>query len=276
MKRMIWMAAVALAVLLTGCGTDREPLTNPTAQWTDTASRQTEPTVPPETVPRQTEETTQPAGLASESEEREEPLFTSLELEVTEGALYIRSGDGFSLTDHSGAPVEYELGGSTLHVRHDRGGDVVLTLPEGERYETVALAVTNGHIYGEGALAAGDLSLELEQGEVRLELVSVSGACRVQVDSGTATLAGDVGGDVTANCQAGQIYCKVPFDQAECSITMDVTSGDMNLDGVHYHGESDSWSLEGGERQLALTCSHGDISMEFGKPETGWDYSKHK
>ncbi len=190
--------------------------------------------------------------------------FTSLEIEITAGSLYIRSGAAFSLTHHDGKALDYRISDGTLYFKNSRSGDVVLVLPH-ESYEALHLKVKNGHAYVESALTFGTFSLEVEQGEAKLEKISVSEGSSIVINGGAAFLSGDLGSSVTASCQRGQLSLQVPFELTDCNLELDWAYGNIRLNGVSYHGRADSLTLNnGGARQVKLSCVQGDISMVFG------------
>ena len=247
-KRRMLAAVIAAMLLLTACG----------AVPAAPEAEQEEPLTTEET-PQQAEE---PAELPETPSE--EQAFTSLDLEIKTGTLYIRAGDDFSLTRHDGGDVDYEIRDGTLIFQNDHTGDTVLTLPEKETYETLRLTVGEGHVYGESALAAQSLEVDMHRGEAALEALTVSDSSTVQVEQGAVFLSGDLGTSVTAECREGHLQLEVPFGKSEYNYELSVSQGDLSLGGEGYHGRSASKSIDNGsDRSMELICSRGELSVGF-------------
>lgn len=257
MEAVRWIVAAAVMLTaLTGCKTEPADSVSSGGGGQPAASSSSAPA----------EEGSAPDGAASGERAEAEKDFTTLELEVTEGTLYIRTGDSFSLTRHNGKPVDYEIEDGVLSFADSRGGDIVLTLPEDESYDAVRLTVRNGHVYGENPLALQDLELSIDRGEAKLEEVSAAGRCVVQVEQGSAFLSGDLGQSVTAGCREGHLSLEVPFARDSYNYELDLSEGDIRLGDSRYSGKSHSETLDNGaERTMALNCVRGDLSVEFEK-----------
>lgn len=271
-KMILIAAAAALMIVLTGCSTDR--LSAVPSVDEDDGSKMEETTSVPQTENLQIEETTSipqteesdSLNEASAIDSQIEQAFTSMEIEVEEGTLYIRSGDAFSLTYHNGNAADYDISNNTLYYKNRHTGDTVLVLPENESYETLHLIVDDGHAYVENSVTVRNLKLEVEQGEAKLEKVFVSDNSFIKVEQGSAFVSGDLGDSVNASCKEGHLSLEVPFKQTECSYEIDLTEGDIRMGNEHYQGRSESRTVDnGGERFMKLTCSRGDISVEFEK-----------
>lgn len=249
MREQLVVIAAAL-MILTGCGdmTAAEELpvqgeSESTAVQTEAADMQSGP---------------------EDQEKTEEQAFTSMELEIEKGTLYIRSGDMFSLTRHGGDAVPYEIDEGTLYFENSDTEDTVLTLPEGSTYETMLLTVGEGHVYGEAPLTLTTLKVESRRGETSLKDVSVSENSVFQVRQGSVFVSGDLGGTVTVSCQEGHLSLEVPFAQSDSNYEIDLSEGDLQLGGKSYHGRAVSQTVDNGaERSMQLTCSRGEISVEF-------------
>lgn len=222
---------------------------------------------PPETVIPETKAPETNAQEAPSTQTgQEEQAFTNLELEIGEGSLYIRSGDTFSLTYHDGKIMDYKIDNDTLYIRNTRAGDMVLTLPGNNSYETLLLTVKNGHVYGETPLTVQSFNLKLKQGEVTMEEVSVSIDSYIDVQQGSAFLSGNLGQSVTASCQGGHLNLELPFAEKDYNYEIDLHNGELRLGEDQYHGRSVSQTLDNhSERIIKLTGLQGDISVEFEK-----------
>lgn len=251
MKKVLLIAVTAaLAASLAGCGGETAAPASPGGE---------------DSAPTQTEEAA--ASVQEEApEEQREQAFTSMELEITRGTLYIRAGEEFSLTRHGGEDVDYEIDGDTLYFENDYTGDTVLTLPEEESYDTLRLTVADGHVYAERPLALRIFGLEEKRGEVTMEDLSVTESSDVQIGQGTAFLSGDLGQSAAVSCREGHLSLELPFAQSACNYELDVSEGNLSLGGETFHGRSTSKTIDnGGDRTLELTCSRGDVSVQFGK-----------
>lgn len=204
----------------------------------------------------------EPEAAAAPDEKEQD--FAGMEIEVSEGNLYIRSGESFSLTRHNGKTVDYEIREGTLYFETDRPEDVVLVLPEGESYETLELIVKHGHVYMENTFTVQQLNLEVKQGEASLSDILVSDDSYINVSGGSASIYGDLGSSVTAVCNQGNINMGMTFEETDCNYEVEISGGNIHLGKKDYHGKSYSDSIDNGaERSMSLRCSHGDISVTF-------------
>lgn len=281
-KLILTMSAAALMLTLTGCNENssvRLPLASEAESSPSSQLKETDNTEEQSSTKEQ--ESTAKQNSAEESERAEETnstesssvqdnsakqYFTSLNLEISKGTLYIRSGNSFSLTRRDGAAVDYEISDNTLYFKNSYAGDVVLTLPENDNYETLLLIAEDGHVYGESLLTAQTLDLKVAQGEVKLESVSVAGNSFIEVAHGSAFLSGNLGSSATVNCQGGHLSLEVPFAQNNYNYEIELSNGNIRLGNEQYHGRSYSHTVDNkAEHSLKLTCAQGDISVEFGK-----------
>lgn len=190
--------------------------------------------------------------------------FSRLAAAISEGTLSIRSGASFSVTDRSGETVDYEISDGTLYLDLDHAEDIVLVLPEDESWETVSLTVNGGHIYAEDLLTVDSLKLDIHQGEADLERIQVRDGSSVEVENGSAAICGDPGLALTAACRQGRLSLAVPFAEVDCSYELEISGGNIHLGSRGYHGAFASRTIDNeGDRSMELTCSHGDISVEF-------------
>lgn len=198
-------------------------------------------------------------GVISEME-----VFTNLEIEVSEGTIYIRSGESFSLTSQNGNSMDYEISGSTLYIQTGHKKEAVLVLPENVSYDTLKLTVKNGHAYMEDSVTFGSLILQVSQGEASLENISVLEESAIQVDEGSVSVHGNPGMTVTADCRQGNLNLAVPFEDADCNYEITLSGGNIQLGSRNYNGKSASHTIDNnGERTMELSCTHGNLSVEF-------------
>lgn len=274
MKKLILIfTSVILMTIPIGCSINNNYYTEPSSQSesnkdekeiSDTVSQSEEQSV-------SNSQTDEPSISVSQTDEpstvsQTEQKFTDINIEVSEGTLYIRSGNSFSLTYHDGKTLDYEITDGTLYISNSRTGDTVLTLPESESYKTLSINVGNGHLYGECPLNIENLNLDAGQGEATLKLLSVSDSSSIKVNKGSAFLSGDLGYTAVAEAQTGKISLEVPFKQTDCNYEINLSYGNITLGTESYHGKSDFKTIDNGaERSIKLTCAYGDISVEFGK-----------
>lgn len=256
MKNLISIVTgLALLAVLTGCGgkpdspvfQDAESDGTQSSQWEQAVSSQEEPS-------------------SSVEEQAEEPDFTSVEIEVTQGTLQICTGASFSLTRQGEPVTDYEIDNGTLYFKSGRTGDTVLTLEEGGSYEGLHLMVGDGHVNAQDLLEIQTLQLEVTRGEVKLESVCVEADSTIRIEQGSAFVSGDLGDNITASCREGNLNLEVPFAQDDANYELDLSEGELRLGRDSYHGRSGSKTIDNGAgRTMNLTCSRGNLSVEFGK-----------
>ena len=259
MKKLMFLAvSAALIAGLTGCGgapaqTGAEPAPEEPVPQAEPAA---EPA--PEDAPAETPEDAAGPESAAELD------FTGLELTVTEGTLYIRAGDAFSLT-RDGGGVDYTVDGGTLSCSISHTGETVLTLPTGVTYDALRLTVGAGHVYGEGALTFRSLDLEVGRGEATLEDFSAEEDSAIAVRQGAAFLSGDLGPSITADCREGHLSLELPCGQDDWDCEIELSGGgSIRFGRDSYRGRSASKRVDnGGARSIAVSCSRGDVSVEF-------------
>lgn len=279
---LIAMAAI-MAAVTAGCGRNQEAILSSPSQEEGSAplpqaSESAEPSptetaaLPSETEPAASPAQTEPADSPSQTETAEiqtvsEPeadaAFSNIELDIKKGTLYIRSGDSLSLTRHDGDVLDYQVANDTLYVSINHTGEMVLTLPK-DSYEALQLDVENGHIYLEGALSLTSLELNLEEGEVKLENLSVSENSSIHVKKGTAFLYGDLGEEISADCDKGHLSLSVPYKQDDYNYEILLSGGDIRIGSKNYHGKTTSETIDNNAAySMRLNCSQGDISVQF-------------
>ena len=247
----VWMGAMLLAALA-GCSqSGQEAAVQNETDLSPQATEETQATVAEEPSP-------------DASEPQAEQLFDSLEIEVNQGSLYLRTGDSFSYVQEDGDKADYEITGGTLYIDQRRDHKTILTLPEGVVYTSLYLTVGEGHAYVESALSLQTMELNVTRGEATLSAVSVSDSSVIEVSTGSALLSGDLGNSVTARCQEGHISMEVSAGQDDYNFEINLTTGNIHLGSEDYHGLSFSKSIDNGaQRSMALSCSRGDLSVEF-------------
>lgn len=197
----------------------------------------------------------------------EEQAFDALEIDIEKGTMYIRAGDSFSYTREDGGKAEYEITDNTLCISQLQDHKTVLTLPEDLAYTSLRLTVGEGHVYTECALSLQTLELDVSRGEASLSGIAVSDSSAIEVRQGSAFLSGDPGASVTANSKEGHISMEVWTAQDDYNFEIDLSTGNIHVGSEDYHGLSASKSIDNGaERSMKLTCSRGDLSVEFDKP----------
>lgn len=247
-KPLLLLLMVLLLAILTGCPQD-----------TEKESGQNDIDVPP-----QQEETIQPAAQDETSPDASEQLFDALEINIEKGSLDICVGDSFSYVRKDGGEADYEIADGTLYIDQSQDHKTVLTLPEGLTYTSLRLTAGEGHAYAEGALPLQTLELHVTRGEVTLSGISVTDSSTIEVSQGTAFLSGDPGNSVTAYSKEGHLSMEVTAAQDDYNFEIDLSTGNIHLGHEDYHGLSVSKSIDNGaERSMELSCSRGDLSVEF-------------
>ena len=257
MKKLLFLwIAVSLLALLAGCAA------------ADTASSV-------ETEQSSSQSAPEPASDAASQPRREDGedvlpaeqsdlLFDSMELDIERGTLYIRAGDAFSLTRHDGHEMDYEITGGVLYIDQDLDGEAVLTLPEGGAFTALRLTVGEGHVYAECGLSLDSLELNVAQGEATLSAISVAESSAIEVRRGAAFLSGDPGPSVAARSEEGHLSMEVSLSQDEYNFTVELSTGSIHFGDTDYRGRSVSKRVDNGaERSMELSCSRGDLSVEF-------------
>lgn len=247
---LVLLLAASVLTVLTGC-----PKTDPEG------AREPGPGV---SAPVEAQAETEPSPGGEEA--REERLFEAMEIDIEKGTLYIRSGDSFSYSRENGGQAGYEIADGVLRI--DQSGDhkTVLTLPQGEEFDSLLLTVGEGHVYVESALSLGTLELSVARGEVTVSGVSVTESSDIDVGQGSVFLTGDPGSSVTAVSRQGHLGMELSCAQSDYNYEIDLSNGNIHLGGENYHGRSFSDSIDNGaERTMALSCAMGDLSVEFDK-----------
>lgn len=253
-KRYLIVFAAVLLLVFSGCGQNQR------------SPEISEGGMPQEdnSISSQQEEETTSLNDSSALDNYEGQDFTNLELEIAEGTLYVRSGDSFSLTLRGKDVTDYEISDSTLYFKNSHAGDVVLVLPKEESYETFRLTVTGGHVYTEDSLEVQALELEMRQGEAKLETISVASNSNISVEQGSAFLSGNLGPSINASCREGHLSLEVSSQQTDFNYEISLSEGELRLGKENYHGKSDNRTIDNGaESSMQLSCSRGDISVEF-------------
>ena len=251
MKKTILMLMLLLSMTLAGCGNGQDATVASSAQDNqDSSDVQTE--------------TVQAEPAAAERESNLD--FTNLKIEVTEGTLYIRSGDEFTITSHKGEALQdYEIQNGTLQFRSSHTGDTVLTLPENGQYDLLQLTLGAGHIYLEGNLEFQDLKLEVAQGEATLDDISIIKDSAITVKQGSAFLTGSLGETITADCKEGHLGLALQASQTDYNYELTLSNGgNIRFGSENYHNRSLSKTIDNHASQSCkLTCSRGDLSVEI-------------
>lgn len=244
MKRTGFVFVIMLAGLISGCNNN-------------TISEQTQ-------AQNTAAVETQTAALTEATAQSEGTMFSDLDIEVSEGTIRVRSGEEFSLTRRDGKAMDYELSDGVLHVRAGRSDEILLVLPETDSYETMELLVKNGHAYVEDSVTVDSLVLQVTQGEASLDGISVLTDCSLRVDSGSASLYGDMGVSVTADCRQGHLALSMPVKETDYNYEIELSGGSVSLGSHHYDGKSASRTVDnGGARSMKLSCTHGNLSVQF-------------
>lgn len=201
--------------------------------------------------------------------------FTSLNLEISKGTIFIRSGNSFSLTRSDGSMVDYDINNNTLYFQNSRVNEIVLTLPENETYNSLIIAVSDGHVYGESSLTVQSFNLQVEQGEAAFKQIIVSSNSIIDVRDASAYLYGDFGHMAITSCQNGHLNMQVPFEKTDCNYNINISGGSVQLENDSYHGKEYATSIDNdSDCTFMLTCINGDTSIDFEKASLTYDYNK--
>lgn len=279
-KRILFLIAAALLLLMSGCRTisisvqlqpqnDSDVETDAAAQTQTADSAQAALPADAADLTEAAQDAALPDSAAQTqeaSDAEQEEAFTNLHLELSEGTINLRSGTSFSLTRRNGPEADYEITDDTLYVKINRQDEVTLVLPDSVGYGSFTLTIQNGHAYAEGPLTFDDLSLQVTQGEASLEDISVLNTSNIQINGGSASIYGDPGASVTADCRQGHLNLSVPFQESDYDYEITVSGGNIHLGSHNYNGRSASKTISNnGERSMDLSCTHGDLSVEFGQ-----------
>lgn len=246
--RKIFLAVCMAGVLIAmaGCG-ERETASQ------EVASQQEEK-----------QEESQEEKQEETSEIRSDQEFTGMDLKMKEGTLKIVVGDSFSLIGQNKESADYEITDGILYFKNSRGRDVVLTLPEDGKYDSVFIDVKDGHLYAEGALTVQELEVRAERSDVQLEGVCAEVSSVIDVDSGSVFWSGDPGTSVTADCKQGHLSFVISSEEAY-NYELKASDGNIHVGKWDYHGRNIEETVDNGaERLMKLSCSKGDISVETG------------
>ncbi len=257
-KFSILFLCISLTLALTAC------------KETPAASGTTEASEPVTSTAAETEADT-PESTAATSPETTDgtqqtsaaDAFTGIDVELTTGTLTIRFGSAFSLTYEDGRAAAYSVTDGTLYIADPAAGELVLTLPEGACYDAAAFRIGQGHLYVEGSLQTSRLTLELGQGEAKLEAVSVLEGCEINVTRGSAYLSGTLGGEVDAQCTEGHLQLQVSGQQTDYNYALEVSSGNIAIGSSNYSGLVSKSVDSGAGSTMRLSCQYGDIAVQF-------------
>lgn len=273
-KRMAFLLVCMLAASQIGCGSGPAASGAEETQEGSMAASAAEETRESSMAASETEKDRDTEAETDENQKEDETerdaasqetLFTDMELEMSQGDLYIRTGEVFSFKLEKGKEAEYEIQDGTLYFDNEKSGKYILILPEEEDYETLTLYVGEGHVYLEDSLSLQNLKLSVSRGEARLEKLEVSEDCRIEVEQGSASLTGDPGKNISAVCREGHLSMEPSFAQEECDYEISLSGGgNIRFGDKDYHGLSASDSADNGEsRFISLECKRGDISVLF-------------
>ncbi len=207
-----------------------------------------------DTTSTATQETT-----AAEEESSQE--FDNIDIDMSQGSIKIYSGDNFSLLYENGGTAEYTVSDNTLYISNQAKGDIVLTLPDDDTYETVTISIDQGNIYTSPYLDINNLSVDLQEGEVTLDNLSVSEITNVNVKKGTIFLEGTFGGDVNISCSEAHISLISASEESSFNYDLTISSADITIGSRSY--QSNQSIDNGASKTMTLSCTQGDIEIEF-------------
>lgn len=246
-KTILCLIAAMLLAALAGCGQNA-------ASGQDNAEAASGPA----------EGETQDEPSSEEPETQTEQLFDAMEIDVERGSLDICTGDSFSYVRKDGGEADYEIAGGVLRIEQSQDHKTVLTLPEGESYTSLRLTAGEGHVYAESALQLQTLELNVTRGEATVSGVCVADSSSIAVGQGSAFLSGDPGKSVAVNSREGHVSMEVSCAQDDYNFEIELSTGNIHLGAEDYHGLSFSKSVDNGaERSMELSCSRGDLSVDF-------------
>ncbi|MCD8221140.1 MAG: DUF4097 family beta strand repeat-containing protein [Clostridiales bacterium] len=190
-------------------------------------------------------------------------VFRHIQIELRTGTVEVISGDKFSLTQENGEEADYSISDDTLHISTRNAHKLVLTLPDGNVYDTVSFSIDKGHIISHLPFCIKDLNLDLSDGEANLEQLSVSDTCNIYIRQGSAFLSGTFAGTVDAECREGHLQIKSSESQSDYNYTLTTSNGNIRVGDKGYHGIASQLIDNGSDYSMTLSCVHGDISVEF-------------
>ncbi len=189
--------------------------------------------------------------------------FSQIQIELRTGAIEVIADDKFSLTQENGKEADYSISDNILHISTQNAQKLVLTLPDGNVYDTVSFSIDKGHIVSKLPFCIKNLNLDLNDGEATLEQLSVSDSCNIYVRQGSAFLSGTFAEAVDAECREGHLQIKSSESQSDYNYTLTASNGNIRLGDQGYHGIASQFIDNGADYSMNFSCVHGDISVEF-------------
>lgn len=187
--------------------------------------------------------------------------ISNLDVEIGDGKLTIRQGEGLELKKKGGPECQYYIEGDTFYLKQKSavgGGaaDLTLTFPEGITFHEVDIEMAAGAVTAEDILKAEKVEIEIAAGEITMEEVKADSFC--------------------ANVAAGSVLVR-RLDAKECdaevsmgSIMLEESLITEDLDAEVSMGEIDIFLRDSYENHdYRIDCGMGDITVS---PEYGGGY----
>lgn len=283
MKKRNWLAAMAaFSLLFTGCtvniytsdkadaskqvspasSMEQESTEASSISTPNTNSKDRETAKNKETK-QQKEESDAVLTESSSLEEHSQQAFTNIDLTITKGSLYVRTGSEFSIVKKDGKSAKYDIIDNTLYFSDERSNDIVLTLPEKSTYESLHITAKSGNISAELPLILNSVTLEVEEGEVSIADATISNESSITIHSGSVYLSGSLGDAVSADCEKGHLSLDSSDSVTDYNYVLKASNASIRLDDKKYEKNTEQQIDNGAARTMSLTCSFGDISVEF-------------
>ncbi|MCD7894349.1 MAG: DUF4097 family beta strand repeat-containing protein [Erysipelotrichaceae bacterium] len=197
-----------------------------------------------------------------ETTENNNQDFSNISIRLIGGAISVSLGDALSLTYEDGTEIEYSIDDDTLSISQEDVNDMILVLPSGNSYDDVTFYIERAQLSMEDSLDVNKLSMDVNNGELSLEDLTVSDSCDMSVYQGTIYVNGNVT-NIDATSNEGHIEIKTSYTQTDYNYELSMTNGGVTL-GDDYYGESSSIDNDA-DYMMTLSSTTGDISVEYTK-----------
>ncbi len=134
---------------------------------------------------------------------------------------------------------------------------------KGFEAETINLLVGAGRIET-AALKADTAILEIGVGEIIVQGMDVKERMEVELGMGNAEIAGNVTGQLDADCSLGNLNIHLAGSEDEYGFDVDCDMGDVRIGSHHYSSlsSSKSWNNDR-QNQMEIDCDMGNITITF-------------
>lgn len=134
---------------------------------------------------------------------------------------------------------------------------------KGFEAKTINLLVGAGQIETAG-LKADTAILEIGVGEIIVQGMDVKELMEVELGMGNAEIAGNVTGQLDAECSLGNLSIHLAGSEDDYGFEVDCDMGDVKIGSHHYSSlsSSKSWNKDS-KNQMEIDCDMGNITITF-------------